>query len=57
MFLIILPILIVLGGIFYYFSVQSRKRYRCPECGEQLQVEHMEATNCNLCGTPLVREN
>ena len=57
MFIIILPLLVVLGGLFYYLSLQSRKHYRCPECGERFRVEHMEATHCNLCGTPLMRED
>jgi hypothetical protein len=36
--------------------VASRKRYCCPQCGEQLQVELMKAEHCNMCGAPLRRE-
>ena len=34
-------------------AVQSRKSYRCPECGEKLRVEYLDARRCNVCGSPL----
>ena len=49
-------VIILLGLIFYFFSVRSRKSYRCPQCGERIRVEHMEAENCNMCGAPLKKE-
>jgi hypothetical protein len=45
--------LVVLGALFYMRSVSTRKRYCCPQCGEQLSVELMKAQHCNLCGAPL----
>lgn len=49
-------IIIVLGIFFYLLSVASRKRFRCPQCGEYIQTEYLVAKRCNLCGAPL-REN
>ena len=47
-------IAIVLLAIFFYsLSVQSRKNYTCPNCGESIQMEHMDASHCNSCGAPL----
>jgi ribosomal protein S27AE len=52
--LLIFPILLVLGVVFYIFSLRSRKSYRCPQCGERINyVEHMKATRCGMCGAPL----
>ena len=52
-FLILLAF-IGLGLVFYYFSVRSRKSYRCPQCGERItDVEHMNAKRCGMCGAPL----
>lgn len=59
-------VLIIYGGVFlaimllallfFTLSVQSRKRYTCPNCGERIHMEHMEASHCNTCGAPLGRE-
>jgi hypothetical protein len=49
-------VVLLVGIIFYLRSVASRKRYCCPQCGEQLQVELMKAEHCNMCGAPLRRE-
>lgn len=46
-------IFIALAVAMYMFSVQSRKSYHCPSCGETQRVEHMGAHHCNMCGTPL----
>jgi len=40
------------GFLFYVRSVASRKRYVCPQCGEQQTVELMDASHCNACGAP-----
>jgi ribosomal protein S27AE len=45
----------LIGLTFYLISVQTRKRYTCPACGERLQTEHMNASHCNMCGAPLDR--
>ena len=49
--LIIFFILLVI----YLFnkSRKSRKHYKCPYCGENIQVEYMKAKYCNLCGHEL----
>ena len=44
-----------LAGFFYSLSVRSRKRYTCPSCGERIQTEHLDASHCSFCGTPLER--
>ena len=48
--------LIVLGVIFYYFSVSSRKSYACPQCGERITTEYLDARRCGMCGAELKRE-
>ncbi|MHC4497210.1 MAG: FmdB family zinc ribbon protein [Planctomycetota bacterium] len=54
---LILPGLVLLGLILYGFSVFSRKTYRCPKCGERIvDVEHMSAKRCGMCGAPLERQ-
>jgi ribosomal protein S27AE len=55
-FLIIIVVLIILSVIFYYFSVRSRKKYKCPECGEFVNVEYMETTRCGMCGSLLKKK-
>lgn len=49
-------VLLVLGILFYLRSVSSRKSYRCPHCGEIVQVELMDAIHCNVCGALLHTE-
>jgi len=52
--IIIMVPLGLLAILFYFLSVQSRKSYRCPNCGEQIKyVEHMDATRCGMCGSPI----
>ncbi len=50
-------VLVVLGVVFYMRAVSSRKFYVCPECGERVRVELMEAARCNTCGAPLARSD
>jgi hypothetical protein len=45
-----------LAILFYMRAVASRRRYRCPNCGEEFRVELMQAGHCNFCGTPLSEE-
>lgn len=54
--LIALPILLILAILFYFLSVQSRKSYKCPQCGERVRVEHMKASRCGMCGAPIKQE-
>ncbi len=54
--LIALPILLILALLFYFLSVQSRKTYNCPQCGERVRVEHMNASRCGMCGAPIKQE-
>ena len=39
----------------YLLAVSTRKRYRCPVCGETMRVEWMDAKRCGMCGAPLNR--
>lgn len=48
--------LLLLAVIFYTLSVQSRRRYVCPACGERVHTEHLEASHCSTCGAPLNRD-
>lgn len=52
--LLLLPILVVLGILFYIFAAASRNSYVCPECGEEFaKMEYMNAMQCNMCGASL----
>jgi len=53
---IIIGFFIVLAVVFYFLAVRSRKTYKCPECGESVQVEHMETARCGMCGSLLKKE-
>ncbi len=57
LFLIITPIIIVLGILFYCRSVNSRKYYRCPDCGERVRAELGRTSHCPMCGTQLERDH
>lgn len=50
---IIFAAVAVFALLFYMRSVESRKSYVCPQCGEKLRVELMNASHCNMCGAPL----
>lgn len=45
------------GLLFYLLAVQSRKHYTCPQCGERIQTEYLDASHCNMCGAPLNRSH
>jgi hypothetical protein len=49
--------LIVLCVIFYFFSVRSRRSYACPQCGERITTEYLDARRCGMCGAELRRES
>jgi rRNA maturation endonuclease Nob1 len=44
------------GIVFFLRAIDSRKWYVCPQCGERIRVELMEAGHCNTCGAELQRE-
>ncbi len=46
-------VVVLVGVLLYLRSAASRKRYCCPQCGEQVAVELMKAGHCNVCGVPL----
>ena len=50
---ILILVILLFAGIFYYFAVKSRKSYTCPECGEKITVEHMDTARCGMCGSLL----
>lgn len=47
--------LVAMGILFYVLAVSSRRKYRCPKCGEKLQTEYLDAKRCGMCGAPLER--
>ena len=55
-FFIIVGFFITLSVLFYFLAVRSRKTYKCPECGESVQVEHTETARCGMCGSLLKKE-
>ena len=51
--ILLLPLVLIAGAIAWWFAVRSRRTYVCPSCGNQVTVEHMTASSCNICGAPL----
>lgn len=51
-FLLLIPLAVLL----YFFSRQSRRRYRCPQCHEEITTEYLEATRCGMCGAELAKK-
>jgi hypothetical protein len=53
---------IVIGGIillalvFYLFSLASRRTFKCPQCGERITTDYLEAKRCGMCGAELEKE-
>lgn len=39
--------------VFFAFSLASRKSYSCPQCGERITTEYLDAEHCSMCGAPL----
>lgn len=55
---ILLIILFVWACVLAYRkSVNSRKYYKCPQCGESFRSEHMESKCCKVCGAELGQTN
>lgn len=50
-------VIALLALLFYSLSVGSRRRYSCPECGERIETEHLDAKHCSMCGAPLDRSS
>ena len=44
---------LLLALVLYLFAVSSRKTYKCPVCGETIQVEYMQTNRCGMCGSQL----
>ncbi len=53
---ILISLVIVVPVVLYLFAAASRKSYRCPQCGEQITAEYLDAKHCNMCGAPLNQE-
>ena len=50
-------LLLIVGGIIaYLFARSSRRSYECPQCGERITTEYLDAKRCGMCGAPLKRE-
>ena len=47
-----IPILIV-AYLVYIKSVETRKFFKCTNCGETFRTEHMTAKSCKVCGAAL----
>lgn len=48
--------ILVLALVFYLFSLNSRRSFRCPKCGEQIRTDYLKAQRCGMCGAPLEQE-
>ncbi|MCP4548194.1 MAG: hypothetical protein GY835_17150 [bacterium] len=57
-------VLYIVGGLFtlglaillFFFAFMSRRRYRCPQCGERISTEYLNAKYCGMCGVELKQE-
>lgn len=49
-------LLLCLAIVLYLFARSSRKSYSCPECGERITTEYLNARRCGMCGAELRRE-
>lgn len=54
--ILLFVIFCIVAVVCYHFAVKSRKSYSCPECGEKMEVEHMEASRCSMCGALLEKD-
>ena len=53
LFYIVLGIIIGIPALYFYHkSVESRKVYKCTNCGEVYRTEHMKSSCCKVCGAP-----
>ena len=50
-------VFILCAIIAYNKSINSRKYYKCPECGESFRSEHMTSKSCKVCGAQLEETN
>jgi len=51
-------VLFLLGLVLIYEkSKASEKSFKCPNCGEEIKVEFMNAKYCNVCGSELKEVN
>ena len=48
---IIYMVALVLLILVFLRAKNSRKIYKCPDCGESFRVELMDSSHCNVCGT------
>ena len=39
-------IVVLIPVVLFLFAVLSRKSYRCPQCGEQMTTEYLNAKHC-----------
>ena len=47
-------LVVVLGLHFYLRWVTSRRRSRCPHCGEPMTAEQVDAAQCAHCGARIL---
>ena len=58
-FLNILILVLVVTFLVYVYrkSLESRKYYKCPKCGESFRTEHMVSKCCKVCGAEVVENS
>ena len=57
-FYLILGLIIGIPAFYFYRkSVESRKIYKCTNCGEIYRTEHMKSSCCKVCGAPTEEVN
>ncbi|MCI1272947.1 MAG: hypothetical protein LKG27_00735 [Clostridiaceae bacterium] len=44
---------VICGIIGFIKSINSRKYYKCPVCGESFRSENMHPSECKVCGASL----
>ena len=58
MFVLCILLLLVIAGVIavlllYGLARGSRRQYQCPQCGEMIEMEYLDAKRCNACGAML----
>lgn len=58
MFALCVVFLLMIAGVIavlllYGLARASRKQYVCPQCGERIETEHLDAKRCSTCGAML----
>ena len=52
-FLLVMIASVIAVLLLYGLARGSRRQYQCPQCGETIEMEYLDAKRCNACGARL----